>query len=297
MKRAMKYPKLTLVAALLASGCATLSPESQRQLADARAVYAQAAGDAEVQRYAPLELKSAASALQDAERMAKEGKDPILIEHSAYLADRRARAALGTAQVRETEAAVLQARAERQRAEAQRADVARQQAEARARMLEEERLKVVKEKNATAELAAEVKSLQADLPGVQAKQTERGWIVTLAGELLFESGSTLKDEGQRALDNVAQFLRKHPERRIAVEGFSDGAGAKDAAERLSERRAQAVKFGLVERGIEPYRIDARGFGSAFPVASNDTEGGRQQNRRVEIVINPSAAVEPQARGS
>jgi outer membrane protein OmpA-like peptidoglycan-associated protein len=284
----MKFdPKLTLLAALLASGCAALSPESQRQLADARAVYTQAAADAQVQRYAPLELKSAASALEDAERMAKEGKDSILVEHSAYLADRRARAALGTAQVRQTEAAVLEARAERRGAEAQRAQVARQEAEARARMLEQEKLKVVQEKDAAAELAAEVKSLQTQLPGVQTKQTERGWIVTLAGELLFEGGSTLKDEGQRALDNLAQFLRKHPERHIAVEGFSDGAGAKDAAERLSERRAQAVKFALVQSGIEPHRIDARGFGPAFPVASNDTEGGRQQNRRVEIVINPS----------
>jgi outer membrane protein OmpA-like peptidoglycan-associated protein len=288
----MKFdPKLTLLAALLASGCAALSPESQRQLADARAVYTQAAADAQVQRYAPLELKSAASALEDAERMAKEGKDSILVEHSAYLADRRARAALGTAQVRQTEAAVLEARAERRGAEAQRAQVARQEAEARARMLEQEKLKVVQEKEAAADaaagLAAEVKSLQTQLPGVQTKQTERGWIVTLAGELLFEGGSTLKDEGQRALDNLAQFLRKHPERHIAVEGFSDGAGAKDAAERLSERRAQAVKFALVQSGIEPHRIDARGFGPAFPVASNDTEGGRQQNRRVEIVINPS----------
>jgi outer membrane protein OmpA-like peptidoglycan-associated protein len=281
------HPKLTLLAALLASGCATLSPESQRQLADARAVYTQAAADAQVQRYAPLELKSAAGALEDAERMAKEGKDSILVEHSAYLAERRARAALGTAEVRQTEAAVLEARAERQRAEAQRAQLARQQAEARASMLEEEKLKLVQEKNAAAALAAEVESLQAELPGVQAKQTERGWVVMLPGELLFESGSTLKDDGQRALDNLAQFLRKHPERHIAVEGFSDGGGAIDAAERLSERRAQAVKFALVQSGIEPHRIDARGYGPAFPVASNDTEGGRQLNRRVEIVINPS----------
>ncbi len=286
MKFTMRFePKLTLLAALLASGCAGLSPEVQRQLADARAAYAQAAGDAQVQRYAPLEVKSAERALEDAERMAKEGKDSILVEHNAYLAERRARTALGTAQVRQTETAVLEARAERQRAEAQRAQVARQEAEARASMLEEEKLKVVQEKSAAAGLAAEVKSLQAGLPGAQAKQTERGWVVMLPGEQLFDSGSTLKDE--RALDNLAQFLRKHPERDIAVEGFSDGAGPKDAAERLSERRAQAVKFALVQRGIEPHRIDARGYGPAFPVASNDTEGGRQLNRRVEIVINPS----------
>ena len=61
-----------------------------------------------------------------------------------------------------------------------------------------------------------------------------------------------------------------------------------AAERLSARRAEAVKFALVQRGVEPQRIDARGMGPNFPVASNDSEAGRQQNRRVEVVIIRSA---------
>ena len=254
MKFTMRFePKLTLLAALLASGCAGLSPEVQRQLTDARAAYAQAAGDAQVQRYAPLEVRSAQRALEDAERMAKEGKDSILVEHNAYLAERRARTALGTAQVRQTEAAVLEARAERQRAEAQRAQVARQEAEARASMLEEEKLKVVQEKSAAAELAAEVKSLQAGLPGAQAKQTERGWIVMLPGEQLFESGSTLKDE--RALDNLVQFLRKHPERRIAVEGFSDGRGreGRGRAPLRAPRPGGEVRPGPARHRAAPHR--------------------------------------------
>jgi outer membrane protein OmpA-like peptidoglycan-associated protein len=291
-------PRPTLVAALLASGCATLSPETERQLADARTVYAQAAANAQVQRYAPLELKSAADALQHAERLAKEDKDSILIEHNAYLAEKRARTALSMAQLRQAETAVADVRAERHRAqlereaavareEAQRAQIARQEAEARARALEQEKLKVVQEQTAAAGLTAEVKKLEAHYPGVQAKQTPRGLVLTLSNDLLFDSGTGLKGGADRALDDVAQFLRKHPERHVAIEGFSDGAGPKDAAERLSKRRAEAVKFALVQRGIETHRIDARGYGPAFPVGSNDTESGRQQNRRVEIVINPS----------
>jgi len=141
---------------------------------------------------------------------------------------------------------------------------------------------------AATDLAAEVKRLETELADVRAKQTDRGWILTLKNELLFDSGgATLKSGAQRALDNVAQFLRKHPERDIAIEGFTDSIGSPDSNQRLSERRAQAVKDALTGRGIESRRIDARGYGPSFPVASNATETGRQLNRRVEIVINPS----------
>src|SRR6185295_5425108 len=100
-------------------------------------------------------------------------------------------------------------------------------------------------------------------------------------------GAVLKPGGQRAVEDLAQLMRRHPEREIAIEGFTDSVGATDANRKLSESRAAAVKRALVARGIEPSRIDARGYGPAFPVASNDTATGRQLNRRVEIVINPS----------
>jgi len=290
-------PRLILLAAVLASGCA-LSPQANRQLDEARAAYRLAAADPDVKQRAPLELQSAENALTEAVRMAEEGKASELIEHNAYLAEQRARIALRTAQARKAEADIAAAAEERRRLrlesetaiareQARQAEMARQEAEARARVLEEEKLKVVREKTAAAELAAEVKRLEAELVNVQAKQTPRGWILTLGNEVLFDTGATLKDGADRALDNLAEFLRKHPERHIAIEGFTDGMGPKDASERLSERRAQAVKFALAQRGIEPHRIDARGYGPAFPIASNDSETGRQLNRRVEIVIDPS----------
>jgi outer membrane protein OmpA-like peptidoglycan-associated protein len=301
----MNKGKLTLklavvAAALAAAGCA-LSPVAEKQLTQARAAYRVAADDPQVQRYAQVELTSAANALADAERMAQEGKDSALVEHNAYLAEQRARTALGAAQAREAEASIAAAREERRRAmiearereaaaareAAQRAEIARREAEARARVLEDEKLKLVEEKSAAAELATEVRRLVAEVPEVQAKQTERGWILTLGAEQLFDAGATLKPGAQRPLDNLAEFLRKHPERGIAIEGFTDSLGPKDASERLSERRAQALKFALVQRGIEPHLIDARGYGASFPVASNATETGRQQNRRVEIVLSPS----------
>jgi outer membrane protein OmpA-like peptidoglycan-associated protein len=302
MKLATKLTvKLALVAAALASGCAVMSPDTERQLVGAREAYSRAASDPQVQRYAALELKSASEALQDAERMAQDRADATLVQHNAYLAERRARTAVTTAQVRQTEVATLEARAERRRlqaearereaaaarAQAQQAQAARREAEMRAQALEQERLKVVQQQTAAAELAAEVKKLEAQYPGAQVKQTPRGWVVALGNDLLFEGGTTLKPDADAALNDVAQFLRKHPERGVAIEGFSDSSAEKDAAERMSERRAQAVKFALVQRGVEPHRIDARGYGGAFPVGSNDTELGRRQNRRIEIVISPS----------
>lgn len=286
-----------IAAALVGGGCATLSPEAERQLLEARASYRFASEDPRVQRYAAAELASASSALRDAERLAAEGGSRELVEHNAYLAERRSRTALGTAEIRQTEADVAAAREERRRtqlqtrereaaaarARAEQADAARREAAQRAELMQRDKTSVV-----AADLAAEVKRLETELADVRAKQTDRGWILTLKNELLFDSGgATLKPGAQRALDNLAQFLRKHPERDIAIEGFTDSIGSADSNQRLSERRAQAVKDALTGRGVESRRINARGYGTSFPVASNATETGRQLNRRVEIVINPS----------
>jgi len=295
----MRTPyKLTLLAAVLAGGCAISQP-AQERLDQARVTYRGAAADPAVQRYAQPELQSAANALNDAERMAAEGKYSELVEHNAYLAERRAQTAQRTAQARQAEEQAAAAREERQRAEiaarereaaaareAQRqAEAARREAESRIAQLEAERAERAKQTLAASELAAEVKGLES--AGLRARQSERGWILTLNNDQLFEQGTTLGPNADRTLDSVAQFLRKHPERSVAIEGFTDSEGPQSANERLSERRAQAVKFALVQKGVEPSRIDARGYGASFPVASNETEGGRSLNRRVEIVLSPS----------
>lgn len=290
---------LSLLALSFASSCA-LSPQANHQLEEARAAYRLAAADPQVQLRAPSELQSAANALSEAERLAQEGGASELIEHNAYLAERRARTAQRTAEARKAEADIVAAAEERRRnrleseaamarQQARQAEIARYEAEARAKALEQGRLQKEQQQTmAAAELAAEVKRLEIELADVRAKQTERGWVLTLKNELLFDSAAaTLKPGAHRALDNLAQFLRKYPDRDLAIEGFTDSMGSKEVNQQLSERRAGAVKEALVMRGIESRRIDARGYGPAFPIASNDSETGRQLNRRVEIVIDPS----------
>ena len=303
-------PKLTVLASLIASACA-ISPQANQQLVEARAAYRTAAADPAVQASAAAELKSAQDALQDAERMAEKGEPSELVEHNAYLAEQRSRIALRTADIRRSEASIAAAGEERRRLQvearereaaaareqarqaelqAQQAEMARKEAEARAAQLEHARIENEKQSTAQAELGAELKRLESELADMRAKQTDRGWILTLKNELLFDAGgATLKPGAQRALDNLAQFLTKYPERDIAIEGFTDSTGTRELNQQLSEKRAWSVKAALVARGIQSTRIDARGYGPSFPVASNDTPTGRQLNRRVEIVIDPSSA--------
>lgn len=285
--------KLTVLAAALAAGCSTVSPVANQRLEEARASYQRAAADPLVQLHAQPELQRAANALAEAGRAAKDGSSE-LVEQNAYIADRSARTALSTAQGRQAQLDLVaaheersrrllqaeRARAEQAEAERARAEQARLEAEARASLLGEEKAK-------HAEFAAAISGLEST--DVRARQTERGWVLTVNNDLLFESGTALHNGADRTLDRLAQFLRKHPERSIAIEGFTDSMGSAAAAERLSERRAEAVKFALVQRGVESHRIDARGMGQNFPVASNDSEAGRQQNRRIEVVIRSAGA--------
>lgn len=263
--------KLALLAAALAAGCA-LTPEASRQLESAQAAYRQAAADPVTRQYAPQELNAAQRALHDAERMAGEHGDSELVEHDAYVAERRARAAQAAAGARKAAIDLATAREQRRNAELAAAQEEARQAEA-ARLQAEDRLRgIEQEKSAAAEFGAEVKRLETEHPEqVRAREADRGWVLTLGGAALFEQGTTLRDDAGRALDDLAGLLRKHPGREVAVDGFSDSASAPDAAERLSERRAEAVKFALVQRGVEAYRIDARGQGVSY-------------DRRVEVVV-------------
>ena len=264
------------------AACA-LTPPANDALDQARAVYRSARADPRVATYAPVELDAAARALNEAERLWRDNAYPGEIAHQAYLAEQRSRIARETAGSRATEAEMAQASEQRNRvileARAREAEAERDRAIARARAAEESN------RVASADLTSEVRRLQAQLAELQARQTERGWILTLGSDVLFDVGqATLKPGGRRAVDNVARVMREHRERNIVIEGFSDNSGREDANQRLSERRAQAVRDALVQSGVPANRVMARGLGAAYPVASNSHAAGRQLNRRVEIQI-------------
>ncbi len=112
--------------------------------------------------------------------------------------------------------------------------------------------------------------------------------VTMAGDFLFDFDSAkLHPAAYADLDRIARVLRQYPQTRIKVEGFTDSTGSVSYNLRLSERRADAVREALIERGVSPSRIIAIGYGESRPRATNATAAGRQLNRRVEIYIIPS----------
>ena len=106
---------------------------------------------------------------------------------------------------------------------------------------------------------------------------------SFAKTILFDVGkSTIRPESATVLNNIVNVLNKYKNSKFSVEGYTDTSGNKDKNQRLSEDRAYSVKAYLVDKGINPARLSAKGFGSEKPIASNKTKKGRELNRRVEI---------------
>jgi outer membrane protein OmpA-like peptidoglycan-associated protein len=157
----------------------------------------------------------------------------------------------------------------------------------------------VEQRNAASQQAAQASqqaaSLQAELQQLKATQTNRGIVLTL-GDVLFDTGRSEMNPGAGIkMNQLAQFLNEHPDRRVEIDGFTDSVGSDAYNDDLSERRANSVKAAIVSRGIDPSRINTQGYGKAYPVASNSDSGGRQLNRRVEVVIgNDNAPIVPRS---
>lgn len=131
---------------------------------------------------------------------------------------------------------------------------------------------------------AELHELEHQLKELNAKQTDRGMVVTVS-DVLFDSGQAkLLADGVRNMVLLADFFKRNPERNASIEGFTDSVGSALANLDLSSRRANAVMTALLELGVPASRMSAIAFGEEMPTASNETPTGRQLNRRVEIVF-------------
>ncbi len=259
---------LALSAAVLV-GCAS-SPESPHGSSEARSNLSTLQDDPNLAERAPNALREAEAAVRLAEEPLP-ASEAQLAEHRVFMAEQKVE--------------IARAKATTEYTEAQRQRLGEERDEARLAARTEEADKARRGEAA----------LQQQIQDLQAEATERGIVLTL-GDVLFATGSAeLRPGGDGNLDRLVDFLNEHAERRVLIEGHTDSVGNAQSNQRLSERRAEAVRSHLVRRGVSPERLSTSGAGQDRPVASNDTASGRQQNRRVEVIIEN--APETSAAGS
>ena len=233
----------------------------------------------------------------------KQAEIDRLTAEAARLSAERDRAAAEAAR-QAADAARLAADNQAQQAKALADQAARDKAAAEAARAAAESARAAAEANAAkaehekAELRDQLRQQLNQI--LETRESARGLIVNLS-DVLFDTGSAnLKPGTREKLAKVAGILLSHPGLKLQVEGHTDSVGSADYNQRLSENRASSVRAYLVEQGIAPNAIGTAGFGETMPVASNDTPAGRQQNRRVELVVSgesigASASANPPTR--
>ncbi len=281
-------------------GCATVAP---RELVMARQAY-QHAAQSQAAELSPSQLHDASVALAHAEAAFRAGAVSQDTVDLAYIAVRRAELAEAQAQVvaavnqrnktamdlraaQAQNAADTRTALERTRDELQKAQQSAQTAEQR--LAEEERARIAAEEKA--------KQTMLDLEKLaNVKQEQRGVVLTLSGSVLFKTGKAiLLPPAKAKLREVASVLAAG-DQKMVIEGHTDSRGKATANQRLSEARANAVRTYLISQGVPSARIESVGMGDTAPVADNTSVEGRANNRRVEIVLPPAAAM-PAAPGT
>jgi len=299
MKNSGNFPIQSMIAVAIAAavfaGCAS-APTKPAGSEAVRAKLTALQSDTSLANGAPVAMKDAETAVVVAE-MAQ--KDPVLAAHRVYIADRKVDTARALAQTQtaETERKALVETGEKARLDARtrEADLAKSDAlVARAENAEQKLIAGQARENAdAAQMAANASQqqaleLQRQLEILQARPTDRGLVLTL-GDTLFATGkSELKSGATVNLDRLTAFMNEYPKRTAAIEGYTDSMGSDEMNQSLSQRRADAVKGYLVGQGVSSARLSASGRGENSPVADNESAAGRQQNRRVEVVISPVA---------
>jgi outer membrane protein OmpA-like peptidoglycan-associated protein len=130
---------------------------------------------------------------------------------------------------------------------------------------------------------------------LQTQETPRGLVVNLSDVLFATARYDLKQDTQLKLARIAGIFLAHPDLRVQVEGYTDNVGGEQYNQKLSEQRADTVQSFLIAQGLSPQNVSAIGYGMSNPVADNSTAAGRQQNRRVEMVVSgPSIGIPNQA---
>lgn len=279
--------------ALLYGACAGTAP---RELVNAREAYRRAS-TGRAARVAPAELHVANQALAQAERSFQDDAGSYQTRDLAYVAQRKAEFAEATASIAAEKRTQASAKQDYQATQGKIAKQTQQDlSDTRSALVASQRSGATTAAQLSAEqrarTAADQRALeaQAALARLAAVREEpRGIVITLSGSVLFASNQAiLLAEARSRLDQVADVLLTTRERNITVEGHTDSQGSDSHNLDLSQRRADAVRNALVQRGYQADLIQSQGVGEGRPVADNASAEGRANNRRVEIVVARAA---------
>jgi outer membrane protein OmpA-like peptidoglycan-associated protein len=303
----IRLTSLAVLAAAALAACSSTPPQNT-MLDLARSDYSSAQANVQTRTLAPAELKQAADALALAEASLARDDRMAQVDHLAYLARQRVALAREAADRKASEAVVAEATAARDRmrlaartreaddatqaaASARRDAAASQQQSATAQQqaaLAQQQAEASRQQAGDAERRSQ--ALEAQLRELDAKKTDRGLVITI-GDVLFDTDqSELKTGGLRNIERLGSFLKEFPQRKAMIEGHTDSVGSDSHNLGLSGRRADAVRMALVGMGVGSGQLLSQGYGEMHPVAGNDSAGGRQMNRRVEIVLSDETGV-------
>ena len=303
MRKTERHLLVAAAVGALLAGCAS-TPRSTPELARAQDAVETLSNQPLAMQAAGPDLNAARAELRHAQTALRNGQPLDQVNHDAYLSLRSAQAGEARVEAARAQAEVASATEERQRLllQAQRrqataaqeeAQTAQQQAQMAQQQVQEARNEAqqarMQAQMAQEQLAAQrqqFKQLQTEELG--ARQTDQGMVVTLSNVLFSTGKATLQPGAHLQLDRLASYLKDHPKERVLIEGNTDSTGSAEYNEKLSAARAQAVAQALELRGVPQDQYQTIGLGEAYPVASNDNEAGRQQNRRVDIVFSNSA---------
>ncbi len=284
---------------LLLTACAT-SPRAPEGPIEARVALTALQSNPQLATRAPVEMREAEAATRMAEMTDHNSEH---YRHRLLIAEQRVEIARARAQGRqyEDERKALSEQSERARLDARtleadrarrEAQYARDEASSARTVADSARAEAARARDEAAASRAEVaasraerEELQRQIAELNARETDRGLVVTL-GDLLFATGrSDLTGAAGPNLNKLAAFLEEYKDRTVLIEGHTDSVGSPESNQLLSQRRAESVQTYLVNQGVAKSRLSTSGLGQGSPVASNETATGRQQNRRVEIIIS------------
>ena len=254
----------------------------EEQLANERAAAAQreAAAQAQAQQAAEqARMEQERRARAEADRLAAERAKHDAEEATARAVQERAAADAARAQADAARQAAMQQQQMAQ-AEAERARLAAQQSEAQRLQAEAARQQAENDKTALRERLRQQLNLI-----LETRESARGLIVNISDVLFDFNKYTLKPGAREKMAKVAGILLAYPGLKIQVEGHTDSVGSDEYNMKLSQQRADSVRDYLVAQAVPAASVTAVGLGKADPVASNDNAAGRQQNRRVELVVS------------